>query len=42
MGKSRFIEDLKEGDRLDDLFLVKSMRVSETKAGKELSHTDGG
>ena len=34
MGKSRFIEQLKEGDRLDDLFLVKSVRVSETKAGK--------
>ncbi|RPH38884.1 MAG: HD domain-containing protein [Desulfobulbaceae bacterium] len=34
MGKSRFIEHLKEGDRLDDLFLVKSVRISETKAGK--------
>ena len=34
MGKGRFIEQLKEGDRLDDLFLVKSVRVSETKAGK--------
>lgn len=34
MGKSRFIEHLKEGDRLDDVFLVKSARISETKAGK--------
>ncbi len=34
MGKGRFIEHLKEGDRLDDLFLVKSVRISETKAGK--------
>jgi 3'-5' exoribonuclease len=34
MGKTRFIEQLKEGDRLDDLFLVKSVRISETKAGK--------
>ena len=35
MGKSRFIEQLREGDRLDDLFLVKSVRLSETKAGKD-------
>ncbi|MDP3481394.1 MAG: HD domain-containing protein [Desulfoprunum sp.] len=34
MAKSRFVEHLKEGDRLDDLFLVKSVRISETKAGK--------
>ena len=34
MGKERFIDQLKEGDRLDDLFLVKAVRVAETKAGK--------
>jgi len=32
--KSTFVEQLKEGDRFDDLFLVKSVRLSETKAGK--------
>lgn len=34
MRKNRFIEELKEGDRVDDLFLVKSARVAETRAGK--------
>jgi len=34
MRKTQFIEQLKEGDRLDDLFLVKSARVAETRAGK--------
>jgi 3'-5' exoribonuclease len=34
MGKKVFIADLKEGDRLDELFMVKSIKVSETRAGK--------
>jgi 3'-5' exoribonuclease len=34
MAKNMFVEQLKEGDRFDDLFLVKSARLSETKAGK--------
>lgn len=34
MRKSRFIETLKEGERIDDLFMVKSSRLSETRAGK--------
>jgi len=34
MAKSTFIETLQEGDRIDDLFLVKSARLSETRAGK--------
>ncbi|MBB5346880.1 HD domain-containing protein [Desulfoprunum benzoelyticum] len=33
MTKNTFVEELKEGDRFDDLFLVKSVRLSETKAG---------
>ncbi len=32
--KTHFIEGLKEGDRFDDIFLVKSSRLSETRAGK--------
>ncbi len=32
--KSAFIDQLKQGERVDDLFLVKSARLSETKAGK--------
>lgn len=32
--KNRYIEDLQEGDRVDDLFLVKSSRLAETRAGK--------
>lgn len=34
MKKNRFIDTLQEGDRIDDLFLVKSARLSETRAGK--------
>ena len=34
MRKRQFIERLREGDRFDDLFLVKSARLAETKAGK--------
>ena len=34
MAKDIFVEQLKEGDRFDDVFLVKSVRLSETKAGK--------
>ncbi|MBW2658684.1 MAG: HD domain-containing protein [Deltaproteobacteria bacterium] len=34
MGKNIFIDQLKEGGRVDELFLVKSARLSETKAGK--------
>lgn len=32
--KTRFVDQLNEGDRLDDLFLVKAARLSETRAGK--------
>lgn len=34
MRKTQFIEQLKEGDRLDDFFLVKASRLAETRAGK--------
>jgi 3'-5' exoribonuclease len=34
MEKKVFIADLKEGDRLDDFFMVKSIKLSETRAGK--------
>ena len=34
MQKRQFIERLREGDRFDDLFLVKSAIVAKTKAGK--------
>lgn len=34
MKKSKFIEELKEGDYVDDLFLVKSSKLAETRAGK--------
>jgi 3'-5' exoribonuclease len=34
MRKTQFINQLKEGDRLDDFFLVKTARLSETRAGK--------
>jgi 3'-5' exoribonuclease len=34
MVKQTFVEQLKEGDRFEDIFLVKSVRISETKAGK--------
>ncbi|MBU0959896.1 MAG: HD domain-containing protein [Proteobacteria bacterium] len=34
MTKTQFVKDLQEGDRVDDLFLVKSSRLAETRAGK--------
>ncbi len=34
MVKSQFVEQLKERDRLDGIFLVKSVRQAETKTGK--------
>lgn len=34
MHKTRFVDQLKEGDRLEDVFLVKTARLSETRAGK--------
>ena len=34
MGKSVFVDQLKQGERVDEQFLVKSARLSETKAGK--------
>jgi len=34
MRKTRFVDQLKEGDRLDDIFVVKAARLSETRAGK--------
>ena len=34
MAKTIFIDQIKQGDRVDELFLVKSARLSETKAGK--------
>ncbi len=34
MAKKQFVKDLHEGDRIDDLFLVKSSRLAETRAGK--------
>lgn len=34
MRKTQFVEQLKEGDRLDDFFLVKTARLAETRAGK--------
>jgi len=34
MEKTIFVDQLKQGDRVDELFLVKSARLSETKAGK--------
>ena len=34
MAKTSFIEQLEEGARIDDRFLVKSARLSETRAGK--------
>lgn len=32
--KKLFVADLKEGERIDDLFLVKSAKIGETRAGK--------
>ncbi len=34
MPKERYINELKEGDKLEDVFLVKSSRLAETRAGK--------
>lgn len=34
MSKTQFVKDLQEGMRVDDLFLVKSSRLAETRAGK--------
>jgi 3'-5' exoribonuclease len=34
MKKKIFIEQLKQGERIDEIFLVKSARLAETKAGK--------
>ena len=34
MKKNIFVADLKEGERFDDLFLVKSVKLGETRAGK--------
>ncbi len=34
MKKSIFVADMKEGERIDDLFLVKSAKLGETRAGK--------
>ncbi len=34
MKKTTYVNELKEGDRVDDLFLVKSARQGETRAGK--------
>jgi 3'-5' exoribonuclease len=34
MGKTTFVHGLKEGDTIDDLFLVKSAKLGETRAGK--------
>ena len=34
MHKIQFVDQLKEGDRLDDFFLVKTARLAETRAGK--------
>lgn len=34
MEKNQFIAELKEGDRFEDLFLIKQVKLGETKAGK--------
>jgi len=34
MNKTQFVDQLKEGDRLDAVFLVKTARLAETRAGK--------
>lgn len=34
MRKNRFIADLGEGERVDDIFLVKTAKLAETRAGK--------
>lgn len=34
MEKKLFVEELKEGDRFEDLFLIKNVKLGETRAGK--------
>jgi 3'-5' exoribonuclease len=34
MGKKLFVDELKEGDRFEDLFLIKNVKLGETRAGK--------
>jgi 3'-5' exoribonuclease len=34
MGKNVFVDELKEGDRFEDLFLIKNVKLGETRAGK--------
>jgi 3'-5' exoribonuclease len=34
MEKNLFVEKMKEGDRFEDLFLIKNVKVGETRAGK--------
>lgn len=34
MEKNVFVEELKEGDRFEDLFLIKNVKLGETRAGK--------
>ena len=34
MGKNLFVKELKEGDRFEDLFLIKNVKLGETRAGK--------
>lgn len=34
MGKQRFIDNIKDGEQVDELFMVKSVRLAETRAGK--------
>ncbi len=34
MGKERFIQNMKDGEQVDELFMVKSVRLAETRAGK--------
>jgi len=34
MEKKQFVAELKEGDRVEDLFLIKQVKLGETKAGK--------
>ena len=34
MEKNVFVEELREGDRFEDLFLIKNVKLGETRAGK--------
>jgi 3'-5' exoribonuclease len=38
LSKKSFIEDLREGERIDELFMVKQVRHGETRAGKPYLH----